>query len=342
MNELKLEAENLPLYDEIHNNHTTWSIVRTENREFLAELLGVFVQLTIGFCCDLSATLNGDNANVNTTAWAWGFATMTAIYISGGISGAHLNPVITIMLWFYRGFPKRKMIPYFLAQFFGAFMAALTAYGLYLASIQNYELTNPSINILNGFVTSQRYTYIGPATAFFNEFLGVAFLSCTILALGDDQNAPPGAGMNSLVIGLVITLLNFGFAYQSGAALNPSRDFGPRLAMLALGYGKQLFTNPFWFYGPWAGTLCGAMVGGALYDICIFTGGESPINYPWTRTKRSWKKGKAKWARRMQVPMQFFTRTRSLRKAADLQAEEGARPGNPVAAPLGMEARGVS
>lgn len=298
LEDLNLAHENPPLYEEIHNNHTSWSIVRTQNREFLAELLGVFVQLTIGFCSDTQATLNGDSANTNTTSFAWGFAAMIGIYISGGISGAHLNPVITVLLWFYRGFPKRKMLPYFLAQFIGALLAAYTAYGLYLASIQSYEQTHDYMNIANGFVTGQRYSYIDAATAFFNEFVASAFLACTVLALGDDQNAPPGAGMNALIIGFLITALNFAFAYQDGMALNPSRDFGPRLALLSLGYGTELFTNPFWFYGPWAGALCGVFVGGALYDVCIFTGGESPINYPWSRTKRSWRKGKAKWRRR--------------------------------------------
>ena len=70
--------------EEIHNNHTSWSIVRTANREFLAELLAVFVQLTIGFCSDLSVTV-ADAGNPNTTDWAWGFATMIGIYISGGL-----------------------------------------------------------------------------------------------------------------------------------------------------------------------------------------------------------------------------------------------------------------
>jgi len=123
-------------------------------------------------------------------------------------------------------------------------------------------------------VTSARYTYIDTATAFFNEFLGTACLVITVLALGDDQNAPPGAGMNAFVLGLVITVLSMAFARQTGAALNPSRDFGPRLALLALGYDSDIFTNPYWFYGPWAGTLCGAFTGGFLYDACIFTGGK--------------------------------------------------------------------
>ncbi|KAH8688716.1 MIP transporter [Talaromyces proteolyticus] len=287
---------------EVHNNHTTWSVIRTHHREALAESLAVFVQLTIGFSADLAVTI-AKAGNPNTTDWAWGFATMMAIYLSGGVSGAHLNPTITVMLWFYRGFPKRKMPEYFMAQFIGAFCAALAAYGIYYQSIHQCLISNAnsSADIINSFVTSQRETWIDPATAFWNEFLGTAILTVVILALGDDQNAPPGAGMNSLIIGLVITCLSIAFAYQTGAAFNPSRDFGPRLALLALGYGKQLFTNPYWFYGPWAGSLSGSFLGAFLYDFMVFTGGESPVNYPLERTQRSLKKSRTKWERRLNV-----------------------------------------
>lgn len=91
------------------------------------------------------------------------------------------------------------------------------------------------------------------------------------------------------------------FAFQTGAALNPSRDLGPRLMLLSLGYGSSLFTNPYWFYGPIAATLIGAFTGATLYDVAIFTGGESPLNYPWTRTKRAARKSKAKWRRRLHI-----------------------------------------
>jgi aquaglyceroporin related protein len=275
-------VEHPVVFEEVHNNHTGWSVIRTQYREFLAEFLAVFMQLTMGFCVDIAHTVM-NSSNPNYTAWGWGFATMVGIYVSGGISGAHLNPAITLMLWFFRGFPKRKMPEYWCAQLLGAFAAAFTAYGLYRASIANYLVTNnysaqAQKDIANSFVTSQRFDYIDPATAFFNEFVGTAMLAATVLALGDDQNAPPGAGMNSLIIGFVISLETFAFSYQSGAALNPTRDLGPRLALLALGYGKQLFTNPYWFYGPWVGTITGAFVGACMYDIAIFTGGESPIN----------------------------------------------------------------
>ncbi|KAL4873969.1 hypothetical protein BDV12DRAFT_191838 [Aspergillus spectabilis] len=289
---------------EIHNNHTLWSVIRTHHREALAESLAVFVQLSVGLSADLSVTLAA-TTNPNTTAWAWGFAAMMAIYISGGVSGAHLNPTITAMLWFYRGFPNKKMPAYFAAQFIGAFVAALTVYGLYYHSIQHYlsfsTTDSPTTNILNCFITSQRNPWIGPATAFFNEFLGTAVLTITVLALGDDQNAPPGAGMNALVVGLMVYTLSITFSYQTGAAFNPSRDFGPRLALLALGYGGNLFMNPYWFYGPWAGSLCGAGVGGFLYDFFIFTGGESPVNYPWERTRRAMRKSGSKWGRRLRI-----------------------------------------
>ncbi|RAK95860.1 MIP/aquaporin family protein [Aspergillus ibericus CBS 121593] len=286
--------------DEVHNNHTTWSVIRTHHREALAESLGVFVQLFVGFSADLAVTL-ADAGNPNTTSWAWGLATMMAIYVSGGVSGAHLNPTITIMLWFYRGFPKRKMPEYFAAQFLAAFIAALAAYGLYYESIRHYLLTHDTTDIITSFVTSQREAWIGPGTAFFTEFLGTMVLTVVVLALGDDQNAPPGAGMNSLIVGLMVTCNTMTFAYQTGAALNPSRDFGPRLALLALGYGSSLFTNPYWFYGPWAGSLTGSFLGAFLYDFFIFTGGESPVNYPWERTQRAMRKSRMKWQQRLRL-----------------------------------------
>ena len=284
--------------EEVHNNHTTWSVIRTHHREALAEALAVFVQLFVGFSADLSVTI-ANAGNPNTTAWAWGLATMMAIYISGGVSGAHLNPAITIMLWFFRGFPKNKMPEYFAAQFIGAFCAALAAYGLYYHSIVYYTASNSDTAIINSFVTNQRETWIGPGTAFSNEFMGTCVLTITVLALGDDQNAPPGAGMNSLIVGFVVACLSMTYSYQTGAAFNPSRDFGPRLALLAVGYPNELFLNPYWFYGPWVGAISGAFMGAFLYDFFIFTGGESPVNYPLERTQRALKKSGIKWKKRL-------------------------------------------
>lgn len=83
--------------------------------------------------------------------------------------------------------------------------------------------------------------------------------------------------------------------------MNPARDLGPRLALLALGYGtKVTFGSSYWFWGPWCGPIAGALFGAFLYDTAIFVGGESPVNYPRRRIKRALKKKKGKWSRRFE------------------------------------------
>lgn len=238
--------------------------------------------------------------NEVTTDWAWGLASMIGIYIAGGISGAHLNPAISIMLWIYRGFPIRKVPGYVFAQILGAFIAALISFGVYQTNIVEYGGADLATGqTMGAFITYPRYAWINPSTSFFTEFVGTAILAIAVLALGDDMNAPPGAGMSAFVMGLVITVLSMAFGYNTGAALNPSRDFGPRLALLALGYGKGLFTDVYWIWGNWCAPILGAIFGAFLYDAAIFAGGESPVNYPRKRLKRAGHKWKKRWGVRL-------------------------------------------
>ncbi|PSS02396.1 aquaporin-like protein [Coniella lustricola] len=289
-----------PELDEIHNLHTYWSVIRLKFREPLAELLAMTCQLTIGFAADLVVTTSGSSATTNAN-WAWGLASMIGIYIAGGISGAHLNPAVSIMLWIFRGFPLRKIPGYAFAQLLGAFLASLIAFGLYRTSIIEFagNADMATSGTSSAFVTHPQHSYIDASTAFFTEFVGTAILAVVVLALGDDSNAPPGAGMNAFIMGLVITVLLMAFGANTGLALNPARDFGPRLALLALGYGKaNTFPSAYWFWGAWCGPIAGALFGAFLYDGAIFVGGESPVNYPRKRIKRAMRKKKAKWGRR--------------------------------------------
>jgi aquaglyceroporin related protein len=290
--------------DEIHNLHTHWSVIRLRFREPLAELLAVIVQLTLGFCANLAVTTSNGSAGVaDTTCWAWGLATMVGIYIAGGISGAHLNPAISIMLYIYRGFPFRKIPIYVLAQLLGAFIAALIAFGVFRTDIINYGGANlAGGDTLSSFITYPRHVWIDRSTAFFSEFTATSILAVAVLALGDDANAPPGAGMSALIIGLLITVLSMAFGYNTGCAMNPARDLGPRLAVLALGYGGgNTFGNSYWIWGPWCATISGAIFGAFLYDALIFVGGESPVNYPRKRIKRAGTKWKRRWVGRIKT-----------------------------------------
>lgn len=150
---------------------------------------------------------------------AWGFGFMMGIYVAGGVSGGHLNPAISISLSVWRGFPVKLCLSYILMHIIGAITAGGITYAIYHDAIVNAAIQNnvpqeqsPAATIL---VTAPK-SFVHPATAFFTEFLGTAILVGTILALGDDANAPPGAGMQAFIIGILITVLCLAFGYNTG------------------------------------------------------------------------------------------------------------------------------
>lgn len=172
--------------------------------------------MLIGLCGNLAITTSNNKAGSKLSQnWAWGLGFMVGIYLAGGVSGAHLNPVISITLWIFRGFPLRRCYCYIIAQTLGAITAAGIAYCLYRDSIITQTPTIPPNTAGFGFYT-EPLSYVSSATGFFNEFVGTALLLCTILALGDDSNAPPGAGMHSFIIGLIITVLSICLSYNTG------------------------------------------------------------------------------------------------------------------------------
>lgn len=236
---------------------------------------------------------------------------MIAIYVAGGVSGAHLNPAISSMLYIYRGFPLSKIPTYVTAQVLGAFLATLITFaifrpGLLALQVQDMVVQGQSsagfdansmpeaAAVLRNFLTFPRQVWIGTGTAFLTELVATTILAVAVLALGDDTNAPPGAGMNAFIVGLLIAVLGMAFGSNTGLAMNPARDFGPRVALAVLGYSTypnpSLFADGYWFHVNWLAPLCGTTLGGFLYDSMIFVGGESPVNYPAKRIRRAvWK-----------------------------------------------------
>jgi aquaglyceroporin related protein, other eukaryote len=291
----------------------------------------ITVQYTLGFSANLSMTVSRGAAGVNDTGtWAWGLSTMLAIYVAGGISGAHLNPAISLMLYIYRGFPLNKIPSYIGAQLLGAVLATLISFSIFRGGllallqegqhslgIQGTSIPNqhgiPHANqgvalppshtlmVLSNFLTFPRAPWVSASTAFTVEMTATSLLVISVLALGDDTNAPPGAGMNAFIVGLLITILGMSFGSLTGLAMNPIRDFGPRLVMLLLGYGTpaSLFGDGYWFKVAWLGPILGAILGGFLYDAAIFVGGESPVNYPGRRIRRAARKWRKRWRVRM-------------------------------------------
>lgn len=144
---------------------------------------------------------------------------MVAIYTTGGVSGGHLNPAISITLSAFRGFPARQTLKYIAAQLLGAITAGGFAYAIYHDAIIEVAATakvSQSQSVAAEALITSPKPFVHPATAFFTEFLGSGILVGAVLALGDDGNAPPGAGMNAFILGVLISIVILALGYNTG------------------------------------------------------------------------------------------------------------------------------
>jgi aquaglyceroporin related protein len=145
-------------------------------------------------------------------------------------------------------------------------------------------------------ITGKALFPMGPefssTTGFFNDFVFMAVYVCIAFALGDDQNSPPGQGMTALIFGFMGYLMMVALGYNTGLGISPARDLGPRLVALWAGYDSA-FCDAYWAWGPWGASVSGALFGGFIYDLFIFVGGESPVNYRWTHIKLKVKEKKS-------------------------------------------------
>ncbi|KJX98796.1 aquaporin-like protein [Zymoseptoria brevis] len=300
-------------------NH--WALLRLRFQRPLAEWLGTTIYSFIGISGTLAVQTSSPSSPLTPQSqyWTWGFATMLAIYVSGGGSGAFLNPALTILLSVFRGFPARRVPTYILAQILGCFTGALLAFAVYRDGI----LVLSEDGILSAETTgtafyTQPKEWMGNGSAFLTELLGTAVVGISILALGDSGNSPPGAGMHAFVIGLLITTVTMALGQGTGGCFNPARDLGPRIATVVLGYDSGMWSarDWWWIWGAWGATVTGALLGGFVYDACIFKGGESPVNYSRRRWKVEGLKEEKVWTERLGMR----------KKTKDLQKklEEGA------------------
>ncbi|EKJ68672.1 hypothetical protein FPSE_11160 [Fusarium pseudograminearum CS3096] len=264
--------------DEMRN---WWARLRARHPEPLAEFLATAVAIFLGLTGTLSVNLSAKQSQpygtYETSCWAWGFAWMFGIYLGGGVSGAHMNPAISVSLSIFRGFPWKQCAIYVFVQFIASIVAGALAYAIYADSI-NY--VDPDMTKMSMTFFSTPREWVTLKSAFFNQVVGSAIMMIAVFALGDDQNNPPGAGMHALVLGFLVTTLKFTLGYNIGSALNPASDFGPRVIAYAVGFrGDNVFHSGWWFYGPWAATLIGSLLGCTLYDGFVFVGSESPVNF---------------------------------------------------------------
>lgn len=258
-----------------------WARMRAKHPEPLGEFLSGTVAFSLGLAATLSVNLSANQqtqyGTFETGCWAYGFAWMLGIYLGGGVSGAHMNPSISICFSLFRGFPWRQCVLFIFIQILAGLAAGAIGYGLYADSIRYVD---PNLEIVSSTFYSTPREWMTPCGAFFNQFFGGATMMIAVFALGDDQNNPPGAGMHALVMGFIVVCLRVALGYNVGPALNPAADFGPRVVAYAMGVrNPDIFQSQWWLYGPWVAVTLGSAAGCLIYDGCIFVGSESPVNY---------------------------------------------------------------
>ncbi|HEX5235428.1 MAG TPA: MIP/aquaporin family protein [Silvibacterium sp.] len=245
--------------------------------ELISEAIAVFIIIAFGDSVAAMYSLYSPNPYQG-SYWgvciAWGLAVTMAIYATGSISGTHANPAVTLALALYRKFSWSKVIPYCIVQVIGGFFGAALVYALYVPVIDHFNaashLTRSAGGAAGVFFTHPGLS-ITPLHAFGDEIILTAFLIFGIFAITEQYNEmAPKANFGAFMIGLLVALIGASMGYLEAWAINPARDFGPRIFCFIAGWGRAAFPSPqnYWWI-PIVGPLLGGVAGGAAYQYLI-------------------------------------------------------------------------
>ncbi len=256
----------------------------------LAEVLGTFILVFFGCGAVHAAVLRDAHVGLWQVAIVWGVAIMLAVYVVGGISGAHINPAITVALAAWGRFSWADVLPYVLGQLLGAFLGAAALFALYQPFLAEKEKEKHVIRGGPGSeITAMCYgeyfpnpagpyrtkdpdevkTLVSEPVACLAEVLGTLILALVVFAVTDERNvAAPTGRLAAVFIGLAVAVLISVIAPLTQACFNPARDFGPRLFAFCAGWGKIALPGPrptgfltVYILSP----IVGAVAGGGLY-----------------------------------------------------------------------------
>lgn len=262
--------------------------------ELLAEFLGTMVLVLFGDGVVATVLLflgfGTQQGSANTASWllinwGWGLAVMLGVFIAGTISGAHLNPAVTIGLAVRGAFPWRKVGWFILAQVVGAWFAALLLFIEYNTGFTSLEKalnisrgSSASAGMASVFFTSPHTTLGGTVVpiwnAFFDQALGTFLLVYLIMAIVDARNSPPLSNLAPFIIGLLVVAIGMSFGVDAGYAINPARDFGPRLFAWMAGWGNVALPGDgagyaAYFWVPIVGPIVGGVIAALVYQYTL-------------------------------------------------------------------------
>jgi glycerol uptake facilitator protein len=268
--------------------------------ELLSEFLGVFIIIAFGdgVVAMAVAALPGSGRTSGPTVifdaagdwllitFGWAMAVAFAVWVAGGVSGAHLNPAVTLAFAVRRNFPYKKVLPYWGAQVLGAFVGAALVFLVYHNAIDAFDLaaktpksSGQALATYSIFATFPAKYFAGSSIGpLIDQIVGTAFLVMFVVAIIDARNSAVGSNLTPLIVGLIVLAIGDSFGANAGYAINPARDFGPRLFAYFAGWGKVAlpgtynapgfhFTDYFWV--PIVGPLIGGIIGVIIYDLFV-------------------------------------------------------------------------
>lgn len=246
---------------------------------YLAEVIGTMIMIILGDGVVANVLLNkskGQNSGWMAITTAWGLAVMIAIFCVGRISGAHLNPAVTLSLASVGSFPWSQVPGYVLAQVFGAFLGAIVVWLLYLPHFAETEEQELKLAVFCTAPAIRR-----PVSNFISEVIGTAILLFGILAIaanaqrlttptGIDLSAVFSQAVQPILVGMLVWGIGLSLGGPTGYAINPARDLGPRLAHALLPIAGKGHCDWGYAWIPVVAPLIGGVIGAALFTIIEF------------------------------------------------------------------------
>jgi len=232
---------------------------------YMAEFFGTMLLILLGNGVVAGVVLKdtkSENAGWLTIVFAWGLAVTLSIYAVGRVSGAHLNPAVTIGLYVSGNFPSSQVVGYILAQFAGAFAGAIL---VWLHFLPHWNLTDSQAKKLAVFCTAPAVRS-SPAN-FISEVLATMVLILGLLFIGANEYS---VGLKPMVVGALIISIGLSLGGTTGFAINPARDLGPRLAHFLLPIPGKGSSDWTYSWIPVAGPLLGCILGALLFNL-LFT-----------------------------------------------------------------------
>lgn len=254
---------------------TGCSIGRPLVRQALAELVGTLVLTMVGDCVLASLAVSRLGAvGIAAGPLGWGLAVFLGVLVAGGVSGAHLNPAVTVAMATVGKFAWRKVLSYVAAQYVGAFLASCLVYVVYADALRqvDVELTavygeNATAPVFSCFPAPGVSTF----TCFLDQVVSTAVLLLGICAVTDSRNMAVSRGQQPLLVGLTVSACMYAFSSNCGNPLNPARDLSPRIFTALSGWGSAVFSfrSYNWFWVPVVGPHVGAIVGVWTYKLAV-------------------------------------------------------------------------